>query len=97
MPAETLAAAALRADTLRIGAERVLIADGVLTEDAYLQRLSLRSGIRLADFSTISRRDIDLTDENLRRAAQSGVLHARVGGEDMLITSLRKHAARKLA
>jgi hypothetical protein len=97
LPPETLASAARRAEALGIGAERVLIAHGVISEDVYLQRLSLRSGIRMADFSRVSRGDIDLNDHQLRLAAKAGVLQMRIGGAQTMVASLRDDTARVLA
>jgi cellulose synthase/poly-beta-1,6-N-acetylglucosamine synthase-like glycosyltransferase len=97
LPPATLHAAAARASALGIGADRVLIALGIISEDAYLQRLSLRSGIKIADFSTLSRAEINVDDAAVHLAAQSGLLPLRQGGRTLIVITPRHLASRGLA
>lgn len=96
LPAEALAAAAYRAANLKTGADRVLIAQGLIGEDTYLHRFSMRSGIRLADFARISRADIDLADADVRFAARSGMLRMQIDSRPVLVVCLRDDRARLL-
>ncbi|HEV7602336.1 MAG TPA: hypothetical protein VGO49_19030, partial [Bradyrhizobium sp.] len=57
LPPELLRAAAARARELGIGADQVLIQQGVIDEEAYLQRLAFHIGIAIENFSKINRGD----------------------------------------
>ena len=93
LPADALAAAAQRADELKTGADRVLIAQGLIGDETYLNRFSMRSGIRLADFAGAV---IDLADADVRLAARSGMLRMRIEGRPVLVVCLRDDRARML-
>lgn len=93
LSADALAAAAQRADELKTGADRVLIARGLIGDDTYLNRFSMRSGIRLADFAGAA---IDLADADVRLAARSGMLRMRIEGRPVLVVCLRDDRARML-
>lgn len=93
LPAETLAWAASRAASLNTGADRVLIAQRIIEERAYLQRLSVRSGIGLTDLAGA---EIASPDADLRLAAQSGMLWVRIDGRALLVVTLRGKRAREI-
>jgi len=91
-----LRAAERRADELGIGADQVLIRQGVIDELSYLQRLSIQTGIEIETFAAVERSDLPLSDRQIAQAAGSGVL-ARVRGDDLIWTlAPRRLAARGL-
>src|SRR3954451_15486228 len=54
---ELLRTAEMRARELGIGADQVLIREGVIDEEAYLQQLAFHTGIAIENFSEIGRGD----------------------------------------
>ena len=76
---ELLRAAEARARELGIGADQVLIHQGVIDEDAYLQRLAFHTGIAIENFSEIGRGDSLLRDREILQAAELGLIRASPG------------------
>lgn len=70
-----------RAQQLGIGADQVLIRWGLIGEATYLDRLAHHLGITCLDFATLERRDIALSDDQMRFAATAGVLPLWQQGE----------------
>jgi cellulose synthase/poly-beta-1,6-N-acetylglucosamine synthase-like glycosyltransferase len=91
---ELLRAAEARARELGIGADRVLIQQGVIDDEAYLQRLALHTGIAIENFSEIGRGGSLLHDRQILRAAELGLIRVRRNGG--LILAPRHLAARTL-
>jgi cellulose synthase/poly-beta-1,6-N-acetylglucosamine synthase-like glycosyltransferase len=91
---ELLRAAEARARELGIGADQVLIQQGVIDEDAYLQRLAFHTGITIENFSEIGRRGSLLYDRQILQAAEFGLIRLRRNGR--LILAPRHLAARRL-
>jgi cellulose synthase/poly-beta-1,6-N-acetylglucosamine synthase-like glycosyltransferase len=91
-----LRAAELRAGELGIGADQVLIRQGVIDEHSYLQRLAMHTGIGLETFAAVERSDLPLSDRQIVQAAELGLLASI--RDDRLIWTLapRRLAARNL-
>jgi cellulose synthase/poly-beta-1,6-N-acetylglucosamine synthase-like glycosyltransferase len=89
-----LRAAELRARELGTGADQVLIRQGVIDEEAYLQRLAFHTGLALETFSGVERGDLPLPDPGIAQAAELGLLPVlRNGGVDFTLAP-RRLAAR---
>jgi cellulose synthase/poly-beta-1,6-N-acetylglucosamine synthase-like glycosyltransferase len=71
---ELLRAAEARARKLGIGADQVLIQQGVIDEEGYLRRLAFHTGIATENFSEIGRRDIPLRDLQILRTAELALI-----------------------
>ena len=71
---ELLRAAEARARQLGIGADQVLIQQGVIGEEAYLRRLAFHTGIAIENFSEIVRGDSSLRDRHILQAAELGLI-----------------------
>jgi cellulose synthase/poly-beta-1,6-N-acetylglucosamine synthase-like glycosyltransferase len=93
---ELLGAAEARARELGIGADRVLIQQGVIDEEAYLQRLAFHTGIATENFSGIDRRDSPLLDQQFTQAAEFGLIPLWQDGRWVLTLAPRRLAARTL-
>jgi hypothetical protein len=78
------AAAEHRAQSLGVGAERVLICADAITEEAYLTALANSLGTSYERFDRIAREDCPLDDDALIAAAAAGLLPIRQGGEGLL-------------
>ena len=89
---ELLRAAEARARELRIGADQVLIRQGVIDEETYLQRLAFHTGIAIENFSEIGRGDSSL--RQILQAAELGLIRLRRDGR--LTLAPRRLAARTL-
>jgi hypothetical protein len=96
LPPELLDAARRRSKKLGIGADQVLISRGVIDEEAYLGRLALHLGIRREGFAEVARRDVDLSDQQIRFAAEHGIVPLRQNGELTWVLALRSLTAREL-
>jgi hypothetical protein len=71
LPANVLAEAEVRASRLGIGADRVLIASGALTEETYLRRLGEMLGIKFEPLTNVTRALCPITDERLIECARN--------------------------
>jgi cellulose synthase/poly-beta-1,6-N-acetylglucosamine synthase-like glycosyltransferase len=91
-----LRAAEARARELGIGADQVLIQQGVIDEQAYLQRLALHTGIAIEKFSEIDRRDSPLRDHQILQAAEFGLIRLWRDGRPIWTLAPRHCAARML-
>jgi glycosyltransferase XagB len=93
---ELLRAAEARARELGIGADQVLIQQGVIDEEAYLRRLAFHTGIATEDFSEINRADSPRRDRQILQAAELGVIPMRRDGRPIWTLAPRHLAARML-
>ncbi len=91
-----LAWAEARSTQTNLGADRVLIRNGLIGESAYLDRLAIQTGVRRETFATVSRDDCPLHDDQLPRAVQHGVLPLRQNGELTWAIAPRGYTARRL-
>jgi hypothetical protein len=92
-----IAAAERRARSIGVGAERVLICAGAITEEAYLTALARSIGAPYERFDGISRADCPLNDNQLIQAAAAGLLPLRRGRDLIWIVAPRGLTARRLA
>ena len=93
---ELLRAAEARARELGIGADQVLIQQGVIGEEAYLQRLAFHTGIAIENFSEIARGDSPLRDRQILQAAELGLIRLLRDGRLIWTLAPRHLAARTL-
>src|SRR5436853_5724188 len=95
LPPGTLAAAEQRATALGIGADRVLIASGAISEDDYVRALAgwLQVPFERLD---IARAACPLPDDRLLDAAHAGLLPLRVGDAFVYVVAPQILAARRL-
>jgi hypothetical protein len=97
LPNRVLAAAAQRARSIGVGAERVLICADAITEEAYLRALAESLGTTYERFDAISRAACPLADDQLVQAAASGLLPLHEGGGLVWIIAPPGITARELA
>jgi cellulose synthase/poly-beta-1,6-N-acetylglucosamine synthase-like glycosyltransferase len=93
---ELLRAAEARARELGIGADQVLIRQGVIDEEAYLRRLAFHTGIAIENFSETSRGEPLLRDRHILEAAGFGLIRLRRDGRPTWTLAPRHLAARTL-
>jgi cellulose synthase/poly-beta-1,6-N-acetylglucosamine synthase-like glycosyltransferase len=93
---ELLRAAELRARELGIGADQVLIQQGVIDEEVYLRRLAFDTGIAIETFTGIDRSDSPLRDHQIAQAAEFGLIPLRRDGRLIWTLAPRRLAARTL-
>jgi len=95
LPPGTLAAAEQRATALGIGADRVLIASGAISEDDYVRALAgwLQVPFERLD---IARAACPLPDDRLLDAVNAGLLPLRVGSTFVYVVAPQILAARRL-
>jgi cellulose synthase/poly-beta-1,6-N-acetylglucosamine synthase-like glycosyltransferase len=91
-----LRAAELRAGELGIGADQVLIRQGVIDEHSYLQRLAVHTGIGIETFAAIDRSDLPLSDRQIAQAAELGLLASTRDDRLVWTAAPRRLAARSL-
>ena len=89
-------AAERRSAEVGVGVDRVLIAQGVIDEDAYLRRLKLHHGFATEAFDDATRADCPLSDRQLFDAASRGILPLWRNGELWWIIAPRGYAVRRL-
>ena len=97
LTSKLLAWAEARGAQTNLGADRVLIRHGLIDESTYLDRLAVQTGVRRETFSTVSRKDCPLRDDQLPRAAQQGVMPLRQNGELIWVIAPRGFTARRLS
>jgi glycosyltransferase involved in cell wall biosynthesis len=96
LKAEQLAAAEKRAARLGVGADRVLIASGKVSEEAYLRALGNRLGVAFEPLDDVDRSVCPIDDERLIESAAAGLLPLTIGGALRLTVAPRGTAARRL-
>jgi hypothetical protein len=93
---ELLRAAEARARELGIGADQVLIRQGVIDEQAYLRLLAFHTGVAIENFSGIDRGDSPPRDHQILQAAEFGIIALRRKGRLIWTLAPRHLAARTL-
>ena len=93
---ELLRAAEMRARELGIGADQVLIQQGVIDEEAYLQRLAFYTGIAFENFSEIDRGYSPSRDRHILQAAEFSLVRLRREERPIWTLAPRHLAARTL-
>ena len=96
LPPGIAEAAEHRADRIGVGADRVLIAAGRLSEDRYVTALSAYLGIPFEPLETMPRHASMLSDERLPAAAAAGLLPLRLSSDFVWVVAPRGVAARRL-
>ena len=97
LPATILHEAEKRSHAIGVGADQVLIRRGVITEQAYLERLAHHTGAGLEDFTRIAREDCPFSDGQLAYAAQHDLLPVRIGDHLEYVCAPRGTAARRIS
>jgi cellulose synthase/poly-beta-1,6-N-acetylglucosamine synthase-like glycosyltransferase len=96
LASDVIEAAGRRAAALDVGADRVLIAAGAVSEDVYLRALATALGVAFEPLDGIPRALCPLNDERLIEAAAAGMLPLAVCGELYLVVAPRGAAARRI-
>jgi glycosyltransferase XagB len=96
LAAGVLRAAALRASELGIGADQVLIRQGVIDEQSYLKRLAVHTGIGIETFAAVDRSDLPLSDRQIAEGAGLGLLASIRDDRPVWTLAPRRLAARSL-
>lgn len=96
LPADLLHAAARRGRVLGIGADRVLLQWGAISEAAYLHHLAARLGLRTTDLSGQHDR-LALIPSRIADAAATGIVPAWRDGRLIFVIAPQCHGARGLA
>lgn len=91
-----LQAAAQRSQDLQIGADRVLIHWELIDEASYLRYLSHALQLAFEDFEDVGRSDCPLSDEQIPRAAATGIVPLRMNGELLWVIAPQRLACRGL-
>lgn len=86
-----------RAAKLGISADRVLIADGKLTEEDYLRTLAASLGVAFESLDEALRADCPLTDERLTEIAREGLLPFGSGDDLHFVVAPRGIATRRVS
>ena len=94
LPRRTVAMAERRAAELGVGADRVLVSAGTITEDDYLRALAEFLGIARAPLEELPRHACPLDDSRLVEAAAVGLLPLNLGREWVWVVAPRNLAAR---
>jgi cellulose synthase/poly-beta-1,6-N-acetylglucosamine synthase-like glycosyltransferase len=89
-------AAEERAARLGVGADRVLVAAGTLSDDVYLKALARSLGAGFETLDRIPRSTCPISDERLSEAAAAGLLPLEADGELYLVVAPRGIAARRI-
>ncbi|HEX5210896.1 MAG TPA: glycosyltransferase [Pseudolabrys sp.] len=97
LPADVIEDAARRAARLGVGADRVLIAAGKLSEEAYLRAFCATLGVAFEPLDDVPRVRCPLTDEQLIKSAGTGLLPLTIEDDIALVVAPRSAAARRLS
>ncbi len=97
LPRHVIAAAERRAQSIGLGADRVLICADAITEEAYLTALAASLGTSYEPLDRFCRADCPLDDNQLIQAAAAGLLPLREDGRIIWIVAPRCQTARRLA
>ncbi|MGH6683912.1 MAG: glycosyltransferase family 2 protein, partial [Pseudolabrys sp.] len=94
--ADVIEAAGRRAAALGVGADRVLIASGELSEETYLRAFAAALGTAFEPLDGISRKFCPLDDQRLIEAAAAGILPVTIDGKLHLVVAPRGGAPRRI-
>ncbi len=97
LPRHIITGAERRAQSIGLGADRVLVCADAITEEAYLGALAASLGTTYEPLDRLSRADCPLNDERLIQAAAAGLLPVREQGRIVWIVAPRCQTARRLA
>jgi cellulose synthase/poly-beta-1,6-N-acetylglucosamine synthase-like glycosyltransferase len=96
LPPETLAAAADRARSVGVGADRVLVTSGAISDDAYVRALAEWLDVPFDPLAWTQRAQCPLDDSRLIDAVATGIVPLRVGGNLIYVIAPCGVAARRL-
>jgi cellulose synthase/poly-beta-1,6-N-acetylglucosamine synthase-like glycosyltransferase len=96
LPANVIAAAEDRAARVGVGADRVLIAAGAVSEENYLRCLGESLGLAFEPLDGIARDQCPLDDDRLIEAVAGGLLPLTIGEEFCLAVAPRGAAVRQI-
>jgi hypothetical protein len=96
LAADVLAAAEQRAATLGVGADRVLIASGALSEETYLRALGQTLGVAFEPLDGVARAQCPVGDERLIESGAAGMIPLAVDDDLSLVVAPRGGAARQI-
>jgi len=96
LSADVIEAAALRAASLDVGADRVLIAAGIVSEETYLRAFSAALGTLFEPLDGTPRELCPLDDGRLIESAAAGMLPLAIDDELYLVVAPRGGAARQI-
>ncbi len=96
LPPATIAAARERAAAVGVSADRVLIAAGCLSEEAYLRALGESLGVAFEPLDDVTRERCPLGDDTLIESMATGLLPLSGGDNLMVVVAPRERAVRKL-
>jgi len=94
---DVLAAAEDRAAAVGVGADRVLIAAGALSEETYLRALGEHLDVAFEPLDGVPRTQCPISDERLIESAAAGLLPMAIGNELYLVVAPRAGAARRIS
>jgi hypothetical protein len=97
LPRQVIAAAERRAQSIGLGADRVLVCADAITEEAYLTALAASLGTSYQPLDRFRRADCPLDDNQLIQAAAAGLLPLREDGRIVWIIAPRCQTASRLA
>jgi hypothetical protein len=94
--ANVLAAAKQRAAAVGVGADRVLITSGALSEETYLGALGKTLAVEFEPLDGVSRAQCPIDSERLIESASAGLLPLTVDDDLYLVVAPRGNAARQI-
>ena len=97
LPRDVIEDAAYRAVSLGVGADRVLVAAGTLSDEAYLRLLAGALDVVFEPLEGVARAQCPIDDERLIESAAAGMLPLSVDGELYLVVAPRGTAARRIS
>jgi len=86
----------LRAAELGVSADRVLIANALIDEDAYVRRVAHQLGIPFEPLDDVPRDACPLSDDRLVDAIGAGMLPLSSQGKVRIVVAPREHTVRRL-
>ena len=95
LAADVLVAAERRAAAIGVGADRVLIASGALSEETYLRALGETLGVAFEPLDGIARAQCPIDDQRLIESAAAGLLPLAVD-DDLCLVVAPRGAARRI-
>jgi glycosyltransferase XagB len=96
LAADVLGPAEQRATAVSVGADRVLIASGALSEETYLRALGDTLGVAFEPLDGIPRALCPINDERLIESAAAGLLPLAIDDDLFLVVAPRGTAARQI-
>jgi hypothetical protein len=93
---EAIAAAQKRSVEIGLGADRVLISSGAITDEDYVRALARFCGAAFEPLDAIPRAACPFSDDRLVEAAAAGILPLHINGALVVVIAPRGTAARRL-